>query len=185
MENVNNINWYLLCSTLQYYQNFGYKMKNLDWLVNADVACFTKPVEKRLFYINEKTLVGSGEQSFLQLIDDNKLEPGRYCGITPCFRDEIVDDLHHIYFMKIELINTIDVNLDSLNNMIDDAKTFFKKWFPVEVIETGLNAFDIIDSKNKIELGSYGMRKFNNTRYLYGTGLAEPRFSYVLNKNLQ
>jgi hypothetical protein len=30
---------------------------------------------------------------------------------------------------------------------------------------------------NGIEVGSYGKREFKNIKWIYGTGLAEPRFS--------
>jgi hypothetical protein len=30
---------------------------------------------------------------------------------------------------------------------------------------------------NDIEIGSYGMREYENFKWIYGTGMAEPRFS--------
>jgi hypothetical protein len=37
---------------------------------------------------------------------------------------------------------------------------------------------------NGVELGSYGVRHFENIDWIYGTGLAEPRLSTVMNKYL-
>ena len=55
--------------------------------------------------------MASAEQSFLELFLNKKIEYGRYCGITPCFRDETVDYLHNNFFMKVELIDTLDTTI--------------------------------------------------------------------------
>ncbi len=121
-----------------------------------------------------------GLSSTLKPIKENKLPNGKYCGLTPCFRDEkILDNLHQQYFMKVELINTINVNKNSLTEMINFAKNFFNNYLKTEVIQIDENSFDIFG--NGIELGSYGIRKYNNTKYIYGTGCAEPRLSSAIN----
>lgn len=33
-----------------------------------------------------------------------------------------------------------------------------------------------------IEVGSYGFREYKNNKWIYGTGLAEPRFSQAFEK---
>ena len=94
-------------SALIFYNASGWKQIDLDWTVENKISSITKPLDKKSFFIDEKELVASGEQSFLQLMNDNKLKPGRYCGITPCFRDDEEDYLHSKYFMKVELIDTL------------------------------------------------------------------------------
>lgn len=178
----NNIDWVRLITAISFYSCKGYHYTNLDWTVDRKISEITKPIDRRDYFIEDKSLVASGEQSFLQLIVDNKLSNGRYCGITPCFRDEdAVDELHQRYFMKVELINTLDVNKESLNKMIDCAYELYSKYLNIEVIEVGDQLYDIVDSKNKIELGSYGIRHYENIHWVFGTGLAEPRLSKVIN----
>ena len=114
------------------------------------------------------------------MIVNNNLKPGKYVGITPCFRDEpILDELHKSYFMKVELIDTL--RADSLNNMIQSAKEFYLKYLDVSVIETQDEMYDIEDTKNRIELGSYGTRRYKNIEYVFGTGCALPRLTYAIN----
>ena len=44
------------------------------------------------------------------------------------------------------------------------------------------HTYDIVDLKNGIELGSYGIRQFKDYKWIFATGLAEPRFSKILSK---
>jgi seryl-tRNA synthetase len=180
MDVDNNINWQYLMSAMNFYTSKGFNYTNLDWIVDEEISDRTRPLGKKDFFINNKVLVASAEQSFLQLIKDGKLKPGKYCGITPCFRDEyVLDYLHQQYFMKVELINTEKVDHDSLEEMILIAKEYYAKYLEVEVLKCD-EVCDIIDSKHKIELGSYGIRKIDSIDYIFGTGIAEPRLSKVL-----
>ena len=63
-----------------------------------------------------------------------------------------------------------------MNKMIDSAKEFYSNYLKVQVSEIQDEMYD----KNKIELGSYGTRKYKNIEWVFGTGLAEPRLSRVL-----
>ena len=176
----NNIDYYKLFDSLEYFKSNNFKYVDLDWIVDEYVSNITKPSDRKNFYINDKVLVASAEQSFLELIINNKLEYGRYCGITPCFRDEIVDYLHNNFFMKVELIDTMNTTIKSLNEIIDICLNNFNKYLPCEILQIDDITFDIIDSKNKIELGSYGIRMYNNFSWIYATGLAEPRLTNVI-----
>ena len=115
------------------------------------------------------------------MIKDNKLPIGKYCGITPCFRDEIVDDLHSNYFMKVELIDTLEPNINGLNKMIKCAKLFFEEFIETRTIELADELYDI-ESLSGIELGSYGTRTYKNIEWVFGTGLAEPRLTKAIIK---
>jgi hypothetical protein len=179
----NNINWSRLVSALNFYNASGWKQIDLDWTVDSDVSLSTKPSDKQSFFLGEKELVASGEQSFLQLIKEGKLSSGRYCGITPCFRDDEEDYLHSKYFMKVELIDTLNVNMKSLEEIINSAKGFFSTFLDVRVEKIGEDLYDIVDAKTGFELGSYGIREYDNLKWIFGTGLAEPRLSKVLRFN--
>lgn len=169
-----------------YYQNIGYKYIESPWIISPLVSNITKPCDRNDFYVGNDVLVASGEQSFLELIIRNEIDEGKYMTYTPCFRDESVDELHKLYFHKIELIkwsiNKDKINDEELMNTINDAVNFYSKYIKVEILKTDIG-YDIIDSKNKLELGSYGIRNYGDTYWIYGTGCAEPRLSHIISKN--
>ncbi len=182
MDTENNINYRLLIDSISYYESKGFKYKNVDWIVNKNITGITKPIDRKDFFIDDKCLVASAEQSFLHEILNNNLSKGKYCALSPCFRDEEkIDELHRNYFMKVELIQTDITTQQELLNIIHICLHFYNSYMKCEIIETE-DGYDIVDSKNRIELGSYGIRKTIAGKYIYATGLAEPRFSIVLNK---
>lgn len=174
------INWQRLMSAITYYSDCGYKFIDLNWCVDESTSAITKPLSNKDFFINDKVLVASGEQSFLQMIIDGNLPKGKYCGITPCFRDDKPDELHSNYFMKVELIDTLEANKQSLDKMIACANSFFNNFIQTKIIQTHDEMYDI-ESLLHIELGSYGIRHYNDIVWVFGTGLAEPRLSKAIN----
>ena len=123
-------------------------------MVNDEISNITKPEDRENFYINDnQVLVASGEQSFMQLIGDSKMDPGKYVTLTPCFRDESVDKLHKQYFMKTELI-VYDTLPNLTKEFLDELRLccdFFKKYTSV-IIQHNISiiSFDSSDFK-KIE----------------------------------
>jgi len=107
---------------------------------------------------------------------DGKLPDGKYCCCTPCFRAEpVLTKITRTYFLKVELID-VGAGINEIPKMLEDAFNFYKKYIPnVEKVKTG-SGYDIYS--NEIELGSYGYRTFGDMWWVYGTGCAEPRFSY-------
>jgi len=184
------IDYLLIADAVEYYQDNGYKLIDVPWTVPEDVIRITARQNINLEnskYL-DKHLVGSAEQSFLHLMKTGKLTAGKYCAITPCFRDDDEDDTHQKYFMKLELIHVTSEWWkwsNSLETMIYDANNFFSLHVPTAVIKTNDarsdESYDI--KSNNIELGSYGIRHHENTHWVYGTGLAEPRLSIVIDKN--
>ncbi len=173
--------------SIYYYQSNGYTYVESPWIVDEETSNITKPSDRTNFYVGSKTLVASGEQSFLQLIKDNRLEPGKYITTTPCFRDENEDDTHKKYFLKTELIvwDHSNSNFDFVNELEkvkNECLNFFLRYLPCHLERQTDGSFDIIDSTFKIELGSYGIRENDNVKWIYATGCAEPRLSYVVNK---
>lgn len=172
----------LFAKAIRYYEWQGYQNIEVPWFISREASRSVMPKERNPFEvlkwpptsIKAIDLPGSAEQSFVQLMIENKLNPGKYQSLTPCFRDEpVVDDLHQTTFMKLELI---DFNLNaSLLSVVTDAHRFFEKHITCDVVPTG-DGYDIL-SKDDIELGSYGKRSFAGFSWIYGTGLAQPRFS--------
>ena len=67
-----------------------------------------------------------------------------------------------------------------MDDIINDALSFFKKYLPESKVETTDIGFDIVC--NGIELGSYGIRSCPFLDWIYGTGCAEPRTSSLIKK---
>ncbi len=172
-----------------FYRSKGYQKVEVPWAVETEVMDITRPEGRKLFDLLGKNLVASAEQSYLQLIKDDKLVPGKYVATTPCFRDDTKDDLHQHYFLKTELINFRfgeQPPQQELESMIENAVQFFGFFLPVKRKQTEIG-YDIVDEKYSIELGSYGFRNHTfqdgrNLHWIYGTGVALPRLTYVIEK---
>lgn len=169
--------------SVKFYDEFGFKRIESPWTVTKAVSGITKPKDKIDWEINgkDKVLVASGEQSFLYLYLKGFLPKGKYQTITPCFREEVFDETHTKYFIKNELIITDNVNRDELVKVVDTCKKFFEKELnrKVDIINTE-EGFDL--EVDEIEIGSYGIRSCGYLDWIYATGLAEPRMTFVKNK---
>lgn len=180
------IDYRLLHNSTVFYQKLGFQRIESPWTVTKAVSEITKPAGAKEFALQHedgKVLVASGEQSFLYLYLKNFLPKGKFQTITPCFRHNSFDSLHSKYFVKNELIITDDVSLESLDFIIKSAKDFFTQYLNKEpdIRQISKNQFDI--EFNGVELGSYGVRSCDYLRWIYGTGIAEPRLSSVMYKN--
>lgn len=183
--NLNETSILRLHQAVSYWREKGYEYTGLPWIVPQKYTDFTKPpmVLSSDPTTEHGTLVASGEQSFLQLWDEGRLSAGKgYLGWSPCFRNEpYFDDRHHFYFMKAELFYPVPDNpRQVLNEQVNGALRFFSGLLGTsESLSTRQITADQIDIEFQgIELGSYGIRQLPDTgQYVYGTALAEPRFS--------
>lgn len=181
---------------LEFYRGRGYiYQEDAPWMVDKAAYYATKPPEAQADVIkvredgtNQKFLVASGEQSFIQMMIEGQPLKRAIC-VTPCYRVERYDALRRPAFMKAELINAHDVDDGHLIHMVHEACSFFEQFFPVRIVntgvnETGNNTYDIIEKGTRIELGSYGIRRKlidgREYRWIYGTACAEPRLSTVI-----
>lgn len=179
-----NISTKTIQKALSYYESKGYNMIDIPLVVDQKVSEHTKPIGvPDLHHINSKVYVASAEQSFLQLHKDGNLSDGKYMALSPCYRHErFLDDTHYLMFLKLELIVVGLYKKNPLCEMVGDCERFFREQLDPSIILEGKVTFgDELDITCKgIELGSYGKRKMiDGTPYYYGTGLAEPRLSYV------
>lgn len=176
-----SINWKLISDSLEYYKTKGYKYIEVPWIVSDEAV-------KKTFLGNSVKsrhgeVVGSAEQSFIQLMLEGKLQYGKYVAASPCFRDELVyDDIHFPYFFKVELISINPQSSKSdMYECIDHAQEFFALNCDKRDIVILVKTEDGIDlNLNSIEIGSYGIRNSQGFEWVYGTGLAEPRFSQAI-----
>jgi hypothetical protein len=207
MKHVGTLQMARLLDAREYYEQHGYKFVDAPWTVGREAILMTRPPwigGEPFSYAAGGVFqfpVASAEQSFIQMQMDaiasgTRIE-GSYCAITPCFRNEsVLDDLHQPYFMKLELI-TWDGGESDMDKMFKLARIWFEREHPGDhpgddlMTGAALNndpdplgvtqAYDIQTTRTRIELGSYGIREHAKVgRWAYGTGLAEPRYSYAL-----
>lgn len=186
--NYQSIDWVLLGKASEFYSSMGYVQVETPWMLPLSYMVGTKPhsdpsfqTSSGLFSNQPHELVGSAEQGFGYWLAHNQLIEGRYFSVSPCFRVEQFDQRHKPWFMKLELF-IYSSNEEQLNSelfaMIDQCMAFFKanSSNSLELVQYG-DSYDI--EMHGVELGSYGIRDSNYGRYVYGTGLALPRFNYV------
>jgi hypothetical protein len=199
MRFVGTLQYARLLDAVEYYEKCGFQYIDVPWAVSREAILMTRPPhiqgEPFSYTVGGKILypVASAEQSFLHLqLNAGGKQTGSFCTITPCFRNEpVIDNLHQPYFMKLELISWDKTTAEDLNKMITAARLYIENddaglW--VDVIKNDdpdpiarHQAYDIVSKHARIELGSYGIRQHEKVgRWLYGTGLAEPRYSYAI-----
>lgn len=182
-----NINWKLLSLAVEFYTSKGFEYKEVPWIVPRPITEITNPNCGALYSVTQGDLVGSAEQSFLHLQNTNSLQHTNshskgFCAVTPCFREEKdISLIRRNYFMKVELMQTFDVGRDSLIHTIYTCLAFFRSCGgkELDIVPTEGGSFDI--EYKGVEIGSYGIRRHEDFAWIYATGLAEPRFSQVLN----
>lgn len=174
------IDWKLVGDAIQFYQDKGYRYIEVPWIVNPQAVDATCPSDRVAIQAYHPTLelgflVGSAEQSFIHMMIEDRLPPGRYCAATPCFRDDRLTPIHHRYFFKVELIE-VSPSTKDITGIISCAREFMQQHVGVklEVVKTE----DGLDLHcNSVEVGSYGHRQYLQYHWIYGTGLALPRFT--------
>jgi hypothetical protein len=168
------------------------------WLVSKATSDITKPIGAMDYTVSyagkSKVFVASGEQGFLYNINKGFLPTGKFQTITPCMRYETFDDYHQKYFMKNELIYILEpleytqdhVNIEIVRMMSMVVETLStisgidEERF--QIVDTGEMSSDI--ELDGIEIGSYGYRMCAFAHWIYGTGIAEPRFSRICNNGV-
>jgi hypothetical protein len=172
--------WSVIGDAMKFYESKGYSPCELPWVAKSETIDLTCPDRRYVITSSIGDLVGSAEQSFIERDRYGGLPPGKYVSCTPCFRNEDeVNWMRQKTFMKVELYDNANVTLSNLLSVISDAVAFFSTQIPskfLEVVQTP-EGYDICCMQ--IELGSYGIREFpeHGLTWLYGTGVAEPRFS--------
>lgn len=176
----------LIYDAISHYITNDYSMISVPSCVNIESTLHSISEEK-IPYINpiardrkhNSYYVGSAEQSFIYLHSIGKIDNGKYMALTPCVRDEIEDEFHLSVFLKLELII---IGIHNIPDIMNSAISFFKQFNnDVVVVDSGNRPFEKDLLINGIEVGSYGIDyMLDGTPYTYGTGIAEPRFSYSL-----
>lgn len=185
------IDYELLAKAQEYYLKHGYTYIETPWLVSSATSSITAPPDVERYVVTKgskvKEFVASGEQGFLYLALKGFLPCGDYMTITPCLRNDHFDFTHVKSFMKCELISffTRKPEEDVIQALIAEISTTAQKFFRengVQTIKIRQGQYQIdLETSDDVELGSYGYRSYEGLHWIYGTGLAEPRFSRVRN----
>lgn len=168
-----NIDTGLMNHACMYYMLRGYKPLSAPMLVDKDILELTLPEGRKPKQHLDKFYVGSAEQSFYQLIKDGFKPEGDYMIMTPCHRDEDVDESHLEIFLKLELLSVSRASMNIVKDVYDLYTTLGEKVELVHMEKFGHYDLEI----SGLEVGSFGFRVFNDYLVSYGTGLALPRFS--------
>ena len=97
------IDYDLLNKAVKYFSKKGFKQVEVPWRVSKEAIDGTFD-SRQSFKSDDKFLVGSAEQGFLELQLQDKLKGTQFMSISPCFRNEVEDYFHQQEFMKLELI---------------------------------------------------------------------------------
>ncbi len=170
------IDYKKIFEAIEYYKKKGFTYIELPWDVPDEYRRITFSGEDFNQIADDRYLLGSAEQAFVMMANLKKIKFGSYVACTPCFRNDEIDNYHQKYFLKVELFDTNDTSEKRLIHIVKTAKEFLNNYIPVDIIQTDIYSYDIITIFG-LELGSYGIREYNNIKWIYGTGLAEPRLS--------
>lgn len=184
------IDYSLLSKAIKYFSKKGFKQIETPWRVSKQAIGGTFNSSES-FKADDKFLIGSAEQGFLELQSQDKLKGTQFMSISPCFRNEVEDYFHQQEFMKLELIYFS--NYVTIKEVIQYQiiKRFVLN-FIIKKLKIKISDIAILETKdnnsiysediliNGIEYGSYGIRQFQGKYYIYGTGIALPRASKIL-----
>lgn len=177
------INYNIIQKSIDYFESKGFKRIEVPWLVTEAIDSITKPEKSDPYVVSSKNknLIASGEQGFLYLYLKEYLPLGKFQTTTPCFRNDNFDLTHTKYFVKNELIQTVDVNENTLLEILNNSIDFFSLFFNDKIkIEKTFEGYDLLI--NETELGSYGIRECEFLKWIFATGCAEPRTSRLIRK---
>ena len=176
------INWNHLQAVVAHFTGLGFTYVEAPWFVQPQVSAITCNRRQGIISTDLGDLIGSSEQSFIQMHAAGILPAWRYVALTPCFRNEHeIDLLHSRWFMKAELF----INDSPEDPLLQEIVSACREHFDLLAGRPGITrvvvtheGFDL--TVNDIEVGSYGLRRHGSLHWLYATALAEPRFSIAL-----
>lgn len=178
------IDYLLLGDACKYYAMRGYTQVEVPWIVEKEFSQITAPVgfdDISFALKDDRRLVCSAEQGFFQKKAFDDLPYAKYFAVSPCFRDEELDETHSKWFVKLELYFHSISHPGAASMMevfLRDAKHFFDKQGAMTRISATDIGVDLISGG--LEVGSYGIRQTTDGYMAYGTGLALPRLSLAL-----
>lgn len=181
--------WHNLTNLADGYSAQGFADYPQPWFASQRAIEMTLPPGTTPTVLHgEDLLVGSAEQAFIDRMLQGTMKPGKWQTITPCFRREPqYDALHLPYFVKLELIHYMPEQVEyALSDMLAVVHSALQRRLNCHPLAHELRltrertdiGWDLMLRGQ--EVGSYGIRAFENHQWVYGTGVAEPRFSTLM-----
>lgn len=183
------IDYKILADACSFYTNREYNQVECPWIADERFMIMTSPTKDVGFAFglndNKRYMICSAEQGLVQMACNNLLKTGmKYFSVSPCFRDELLDETHSKTFMKLELFHISKTKAGALavtSRLLSDAFEFNKSHGINSKQEQTNIGVDLLD-QHGLELGSYGVRAIDDFFISYGTGLALPRFNLAKEK---
>ncbi len=182
------IDYQKIASAISHYKALGFTPVDVHQGVATYIDDLTR--SKKLDQINlswypDLNLISSTEQGVLEMLYNDTLTPGLYQATAMCFKNqEGVKLLDEWSFLTTQLIdNTIqnasdkDCN-EALRRMLRTAHALFLNYHPDCRIVNFDNKYKIM--LGSIALGTYGIRNLPLAKYVYGTGISEPRLTTAI-----
>ena len=202
------IDYNLVAQSNNRFMSEGYQYIDTPWTITQAVSEITKPPaakDFKLVHDDNKVLVASGEQGFLYQAIKGFIPEGKFISTTPCFRKESHDAIHLKQFLKTEAIILGSESLEECESLIQLAYDNFSQILKHEGFVPG-KVLTIVDETSSYaslseiegstsisrtilardillagtEIGYYGIRQYKHIRWIYGTVIAEPRFSNTM-----
>lgn len=179
-----------------FYKRRGYVEIATPWIVSNEALSATKPPDAKDFSLkcdyyegDGMNLCASAEQAFIHMMLSGFAfrENTKYQSTGPCFRIEHeYNEFTYPWFFKTELMVYAPTDPETaVMNVLFDAMSFFMQTVGEPYthhlsFERTPEGIDI--HLMGVEIGSYGHRKYKDHNWIYGTGIAEPRFSSLFIK---
>lgn len=204
------IRWDLVSAALAFYKEAGFQYIEVPWIVSRSAMDATRPEDAEALWLPGKDhgLVGSAEQSFLEMHLRRELPLGRYLvAASPCFRptDNNPTTCHQPTFFKVELGFFLEEGSSIggilvLQEVAKALRTLSAKFIAKALgVDPQVGPASDFEEKGPLwgyqvgdllvggaEVGSYGVRRWRMSAprvplaWAFGTGLAEPRTSWAV-----
>jgi hypothetical protein len=187
MLNTDRINYARLAHAQAFFKGRGYQNVETPWLVTPQAVRATTPIPEVIIETIRGVLVNSGEQGFIQKMVDGELTPGMYQTLTPCFVDLSNGETAGAeYYEQIELLCYMPDDVRTVyEQMINDVMACYFEISDAESFDARQNEDGVEIAFNNIVVGKYGIRAMGNHKWVYGTGLTEPRFTLAVHSVFQ
>jgi hypothetical protein len=204
------IRWDLVSAALAFYREAGFRYVEVPWIVSRSAMDITRPEDAQALWLpgEEQGLVGSAEQSFLEMHLRGELPLGKYLvAASPCFRPTDDDSVtcHQPTFFKVELGYFLEEGAPEggvlmLREVAKVMRLLAARFLHEALgVEAEVGPASPPEERGPLwesqvgdllvggaEIGSYGVRRWRAPTpkpplvWAFGTGLAEPRTSWAV-----
>lgn len=185
------IDYRILAKACDFYESHKFQQIEVPWIIHSIYSHFTSPTGDKGYAMaledGNSYLVCSAEQGFIRQAILGELPKRKwFYSVSPCFRDEDLDETHSKYFMKLELftLNGRAKCTSDYQKFASRAYQFFRNECGITELRIEQTPIGLDIMSGDLELGSYGVRQIAGEEWCaYGTGVALPRVSLAQQRN--